>query len=183
MISMHRTSAVLLAAALTALTGAPATAHAGEDHGGEHEQVHSRAGAGQPMAKVKRDLSRFKDVGVAMAEGYLPVSPCETSPEGGMGYHFLNPLHVGADPTAPSVLLYEPEADGSLHLAGVEWFVPDADQDLATAGDRPSLWGRGFDGPMAGHGPGMPVHYDLHVWLYEANPRGVFEPWNPRVSC
>jgi hypothetical protein len=52
-----------------------------------------------------------------------------------------------------------------------------------THDDRPSLWGRPFDGPMTGHDPGMPVHYDLHVWLYDSNPAGVFAPWNPSVSC
>jgi hypothetical protein len=36
---------------------------------------------------------------------------------------------------------------------------------------------------MLGHEPGMPVHYDLHVWLYQANPDGVFASWNPSVSC
>ena len=31
-----------------------------------------------------------------------------------------------------------------------------------------------FDSPMLGHEPGMPVHYDLHVWLYRHNPAGLF---------
>jgi hypothetical protein len=29
----------------------------------------------------------------------------------------------------------------------------------------------------------MPIHYDLHVWLYKHNPAGMFAAWNPRVSC
>jgi hypothetical protein len=29
----------------------------------------------------------------------------------------------------------------------------------------------------------MPIHYDLHVWLYDHNPSGQLSPWNPRVSC
>jgi hypothetical protein len=36
---------------------------------------------------------------------------------------------------------------------------------------------------MLGHDPMMPVHYDLHVWLYDSNPAGVFAPWNPSVDC
>ena len=40
-----------------------------------------------------------------------------------------------------------------------------------------------FDGPMAGHAPGMPMHYDLHVWAWRANPAGTFEEWNPHVHC
>jgi hypothetical protein len=26
-------------------------------------------------------------------------------------------------------------------------------------------------------------HYDRHVWLYRENPRGIFTPFNPNVSC
>ncbi len=26
-------------------------------------------------------------------------------------------------------------------------------------------------------------HYDLHVWLYRDNPNGVFEQYNPMVTC
>jgi hypothetical protein len=29
----------------------------------------------------------------------------------------------------------------------------------------------------------MPIHYDLHVWLYKHNPAGTFAMWNPRVHC
>jgi hypothetical protein len=29
----------------------------------------------------------------------------------------------------------------------------------------------------------MPIHYDLHVWLFKPNPAGVFASWNPRVHC
>jgi hypothetical protein len=36
---------------------------------------------------------------------------------------------------------------------------------------------------MAGHAPGMPIHYDLHVWVVERNPAGVFAQWNPSVQC
>jgi hypothetical protein len=36
---------------------------------------------------------------------------------------------------------------------------------------------------MPGHQPGMPIHYDLHVWLWMDNPSGMFAPWNPRVRC
>jgi hypothetical protein len=47
----------------------------------------------------------------------------------------------------------------------------------------PQLFGRTFDGPMPGHVPGMPWHWDLHVWVWANNPSGVFEQWNPAISC
>jgi hypothetical protein len=102
-----------------------------------------------------------------------------------MGLHYVNParLQAPADPAKPQILLYGKAADGSVKLLAAEFFAPDRDQDPGTDGDRPSLFGQPFDGPMPGHGPDMPVHYDLHVWVEKANPAGVFAPWNPNVSC
>ncbi len=103
-----------------------------------------------------------------------------------MGFHYVNPALVAdgrVDPTTPDVLLFAPGRDGRLRLVGVEYLVADADQDLATDGDRPTLMGHAFDGPMPGHEPGMPVHYDLHAWVYQRNPAGELAPWNPAVRC
>ena len=58
-----------------------------------------------------------------------------------------------------------------------------ADQDVATDDDRPSLMGHAFDGPMEGHEPGMPVHYDLHTWVHQQNGAGELSAWNPDVAC
>lgn len=37
--------------------------------------------------------------------------------------------------------------------------------------------------PMAPHAPGMPWHYDLHAYIWQGNPDGIFEEWNPTVKC
>jgi hypothetical protein len=84
--------------------------------------------------------------------------------------------------TEPEQLLYAPEGNRR-KLVAVEYMVPDADQNLSTDDDRPSLFGRAFDGPMPGHNPRQPIHYDLHVWVWQANPDGVFAQWNPNVEC
>lgn len=146
------------------------------------------AGAGPlppELQRVRAALAHYHSIEHAVRDGYIPTSPCEQSPAGAMGIHYLNPALVDAviDPLRPEVLLYLPDAHGNLKLVGVEYFTPDADQDVATDGDRPSVFGQPFDGPMPGHAPGMPIHYDLHVWLYEANPAGVFASWNPAISC
>ena len=137
------------------------------------------------LKEVRAATARFHSVDQALAAGYFAASPCEESGAGAMGIHFINPalFGPGLDPLSPEVLLYAPRADGSLELVGVEYFQVDADQDLATAADRPSLFGRAFDGPMLGHNPQMPIHYDLHVWVAEANPSGIFAPWNPALNC
>jgi hypothetical protein len=103
-----------------------------------------------------------------------------------MGIHYVNAELMKPGPLVPAkppILLYAPVAGGGVELIGAEYFKPDADQDVATDGDRPSVFGRAFDGPMQGHAPGMPIHYDLHVWLWKHNPSGPFAPWNPDVKC
>jgi hypothetical protein len=144
-----------------------------------------RSGAG--LADVRRATAPYHQESRARRDGYVPAGACVELPgEGGMGVHYLNPRLAGdseVDPRQPELLLYEPRPNGRMRLVGVEWFVADADQDLATDDDRPSLLGRPFDGPMPGHEPGMPVHYDLHAYVWRHNPNGVFAPWNPRVQC
>ena len=135
---------------------------------------------------VRAATAKFSSVSVAEAAGYQAGSPCESSPAGAMGIHYVNYALVrepGVDPLRPEVLLYMPDAKGSLKLVGVEYMVVDADQNVSTDSDRPSVLGHAFQGPMLGHAPGMPIHYDLHVWVHEANPAGLFAQWNPAISC
>lgn len=182
LVALTSAGTALLAGSL--LTGGAATAHErGTPTGGA--ATHSRDGAGRQLAALKKSLAVYQDVGAAEADGFLPVSGCETSDEGAMGVHYLNPALAAQAPDAakPAILLYAPTEDGEMRLLGAEWFQADADQDVHTDEDRPTLFGQPFDGPMPGHDPTMPVHYDLHVWLFDSNPAGVFAPWNPSVHC
>jgi hypothetical protein len=132
--------------------------------------------------------SRFHSFEQAQKAGYiLPAGePCVSSPLGAMGVHVINPALMAdpsIDPLRPEILLYLPNEQGKLKLIGLEYWRADADQNLATSGDRPSVFGHPFDGPMPGHNPTMPIHYDLHVWFWETNPSGFFAPFNPAISC
>ncbi|HEX2115855.1 MAG TPA: hypothetical protein VHM01_15730 [Alphaproteobacteria bacterium] len=135
------------------------------------------------LESVRDQLAKYKDPAVAVRDGYLSTLGCVHYREGAMGVHFLNPALISptVDPARPQILVYEPKGD-KLELVAAEWFVP-----LATGVEkRPVLFGRPFDGPMAGHEPLMPEslhHYDLHVWLFKENPKGVFAAVNPKVSC
>lgn len=163
--------------------------------------VASAAGAQQaggsltPELKRTRDaLDKYKDPVVAVHDGYLSTLGCVTYPKpgapgqvpypaGGMGVHFLNVGLLGKplDPLRPQILVYEP-VGGKLELVAAEWFVPLG----PGVKERPTLFGRPFDGPMEGHHPLMPLalhHYDLHVWLWKDNPAGMFAPTNPSVKC
>jgi hypothetical protein len=140
------------------------------------------------ILKARKSTEKYQDVQVALRDGYKPVSPCVEGPPGAgaMGIHYLNDAYVAnpaIDAGKPELLLYFPQANGKLRLVGVEYFRPDADQDLTTTGDRPFLAGIPFDGPMEGHDPGMPRHYDLHAWVWKWNPGGVFTQFNPTLHC
>jgi hypothetical protein len=134
------------------------------------------------VAAVRNATEVYRDVAAAEAAGYRRVSGCEQLPGvGAMGIHYLHP-ELAADgrlvPTRPEVLLYEPTPDG-LVLVGVEYFVAEA----AVRGGRPAVLGRPLEGPMPGHSPQMPTHYDLHLWVWRDNPAGTSATWNPAVSC
>jgi hypothetical protein len=180
-----------LAAAIAAVALGALSQPAGA-HGGPHDGTASRAGQLPPdtreqLREVRRATWAFRDVDAAKAAGYAPAPECADDPKyGGMGIHYANQKLIAdgkLDITRPEILVYQPAADGGRRLGAVEYFQVDGNQDLATADDRPSLFGLPFDGPMLGHEPGMPIHYDLHVWLYKHNPAGTFAMWNPRVQC
>ena len=146
------------------------------------------------LQEVRAGLEKYQDVIVAVHDGYLSTIGCieypkgmvegaMSYPAGGMGVHLINLNFISPelDPTKPQVLIYEPHGD-ELRLVAAEWFMP-----LPVAGEtRPSIFGQDLGGPMEGHEPLMPPgmhHYDLHVWLWKANPAGVFSPTNPAIKC
>lgn len=159
-------------ALLGSLVGAATTANA--DPGN-----YDRAASRNAVTEVRQAIDPYRDVKVAEAAGYLPVSDCVSSPEGGMGFHYLNPgLAAGPiNPGQPPILLYGPDGDGSLQLLGAEWLVPIESESQ----ERPDLAGEPFNA-MDAH-DGLPPHFELHVWTHVVNPSGVFSTWNPRVSC
>lgn len=169
-----RRSTIVLAAVLTLVAVTvwlPAGAGAGDD----------------PWQAVTAATARYHSFNQAEKHGYTVAGePCVASPLGTMGFHANNPALMAdpaIDPLRPEILLYAPKANGKLTLVGVEYFKADADQNLATDSDRPSILGQPFDGPMPGHNPTMPIHFDLHVWLWQDNPSGLFAPFNPTLSC
>ncbi len=146
----------------------------------------TRDSDGALVTDIRAATARYHSPAQAERDGYVQASPCETSPAGGMGYHYVNFALLedpAIDPLRPEILLYAPRSNGTVELVGVEYLAFDDDGLLTTDGDRPHLGNVAFDGPMPGHGTDMPVHYDLHVWLYEANPSGMYAAWNPAVTC
>jgi len=171
----------LLAASIAMMTGAvvaPNLSGIASSAGGEKTLA-------RQMQRLQQVTGAYHNEALAVAGGFEPTDECAASPDGGMGYHYVNAERFDGlvNKDQPEVLLYAPGLEGTRRLTGVEYVKVDADQDLGTDDDRPVLFGRPFAGPMPGHGPGMPIHYDLHVWVWRSNPSGTFAEWNPRVSC
>ena len=141
------------------------------------------------LAAVRQATTKYHDVNVALADGFIRTPHCIQEPElGGMGIHFINPARI-MDPAInllePEILLYL-ETNGGMNLIAVEYMYPVGAPDAPVpnpAPPSPILFDRPFDGPMPGHEPGQPPHYDLHAWVWKANPSGIFASFNPKVSC
>ena len=172
------------------------------------------AGPTEPdLAAIRAATERFRDVKVALAEGYIadPMKVCDTAdmmgrPKelGAMGIHYFRPdlLGITAPPnprvdgtgthtdfTKPGILIYEPQADGSLALVAVENLVFAKAWHDAGNQRPPSFHGVEFDSMKDDPATAIDEahmfepHYDRHVWLYRDNPNGMFAQFNPNVSC
>lgn len=132
-----------------------------------------------PLAqKVRAANGRFKDVSLAIAEGYAPI-PCasDANGNGAMGIHYVNAAYLGDDKVdlaKPEAIMYEPMGDGSLSLIAVEYI---------TAKGPASLEGQLFSFTNAPNRYGLGPFYELHVWAWKPNPTGTFADMNPNVSC
>lgn len=164
------------------------------------------------LAQVRAETERFQDVKVALAEGYIrdPANMCDTADMmgrparlGAMGVHYFRPDLLGisgppnprvdgtgthTDFRKPAILVYEPQANGSMKLVAVENLV--FENAWMASHDRPPsfhgvAYDHMFDNPATAidEAHNFQPHYDRHVWLYRANPDGVFAQYNPKVSC
>lgn len=204
---MPRTPATVLAVSclsLAALVGA-ASLQAG--------QTYDPAPGEPTLEEVHRATERFRDVDVAIAEGYIrdPFDLCDTAEMmgkpaslGAMGIHYFRPdlLGISAPPSprvngngthtdflTPSILIYEPQADGLLELVAVENLVFAQAWHESGHAVPPSFHGVEYDrmaddpATAADDAHMFEPHYDRHVWIYRDNPNGAFAPFNPAVTC
>jgi hypothetical protein len=154
----------------------------------EHARGHGAPGvrAGALVDKVRRATERFKDIDVAIAEGWVPGSPCVSGPiEGAMGVHYVQPSRIGdgvLDADEPEALIYEPMPGGRVRLVGVE-FIEIADVWASTHATPPALEGHLLHLNGAPNRYGLPAFYELHVWAWQQNPNGTFADWNTLVTC
>lgn len=137
--------------------------------------------------------ARFHDLDKAKGAGWNVVVEdkqgiicIDNQPVGGMGIHYANPsllFDADLDPTRPEALVYAPNAARQTNLAALEYIVFADAWTNAGHTSKPSLFGREFLFSPDGNRFGIPAFWALHVWIWDPNPAGLFEPWNPRVQC
>jgi hypothetical protein len=134
---------------------------------------------------VRAATEKFQDPEEAKAAGYAMALGCVSGPnEGAMGLHFIKGDLVGddqLDPQQPEALIYEP-VQGKLKLVGVE-FIVDAFLWHQTNAGPPVLMGHLTQYVGSPNRYALNAFYELHVWAWKENPKGVFSDWNPKVSC
>lgn len=164
------TTTATLASLVALLTGMTAAA-APSGERGQSELAQVRA-ATAPLHRVEA----AEAAGHRLLEG---LDHCFDNPGvGAMGYHYIDPdrLDLDLDPRKPEALVYAPDARGKLKLAAVEYIVP------------AEAWDAHHEHPPQVLGQHLHLNaalgvYVLHAWIFKNNPAGIFEDWNPNVSC
>jgi hypothetical protein len=196
----------ILAVCLGLALAGPVAAQGAGTHG-------SHAKASEPsLEDLRKATERFRDVEVALAEGYIadPGNMCVTAAMeglprqlGSMGIHYFRPDLLGitaveprvngvgihTDFLTPAILVYEPQADGSLELVAIENLIFQNAWHEAGNTAPPEFHGNEYysvvNNPVTDvdEAHGFEPHYELHIWLYRDNPNGMFAPFNPAVTC
>jgi len=151
---------------------------------GHHAEI-DHAAQNKLLAAVRQATAAYNRVETAIADGYVPASPCVVdfiNDTGAMGVHYVKFELVDGElnPLEPEALVYEPLPNGKLKLVAVEYIVV---ADLLEDRDEAPMFGQK---PMDDHLHGQPLgfpHYQLHVWIWKNNSSGMYTPFNPKVSC
>jgi hypothetical protein len=143
------------------------------------------------LDRVKDATRQYQTLKVARADGYAKLKDAEgiacidMPGEGGMGVHFVNGDLVGdaeVHGKTPELLVYDPTPDG-MRLVALEYVVFRKAWRAEHPSGRPSLFGQKFELVKKGNRYGLPAFYELHLWAWKKNPSGMFNDWNPRVTC
>ena len=154
----------------------------------------SPASAGaDDLSTARAATAQFHQVDVAKADGYgilvrdLAGITCIDSPGVGvMGIHYANGLALGdavLDPAQPEALVYQPLPNGKLRLVAAEYIVFQGAWLEAGNTAGPRLFGQPLKLVLAGNRYGLPPFYEIHAWIWQNNPDGMFKDWNPSGSC
>lgn len=135
------------------------------------------------LTGVREAIAQYQTTEQAQAAGWdlqEDLDQCFDKPGvGAMGFHYIDAdrLDTVVDPLDPEAIIYAPDANGDMELVAVEYIVPAEDWDAEGNDALPEAHGQSF------HLNEELGVYVLHAWLFRENSTGMFEDWNPDVSC
>jgi hypothetical protein len=125
----------------------------------------------QELAAARRATAKYHDLAQAEADGYVSIDLYES----GEGFHWVNVSLIDGifDPAHPEILLYAPvPGEARLQLVAVEYVVPLSEPRPAGFTGSADKWREDAEEFSL---------WELTAWIWEHNPKGVFEYLNPRV--
>ena len=120
------------------------------------------------LQQARIATARYNNFDNAIRDGYVDINV--VVPE--MGYHYLKTEYLDGtfEYARPEILVYNKEENGRMKLVALEYATPvSANPPVGFAGDN-DVWSV-YQG----------VLWTLHAWVWEYNPKGVFNPTNPLV--
>jgi len=129
----------------------------------------------QELAQLKNAVEPYADFETAKAAGYDVDA---TGYRKQMGHHFVNGALVDDffELEKPEILIFAPDAMGTMQLVGVEYIVPIADID------NPQPAPEGFTGDEDVWEVNTEFNvWMLHAWIIKENPNGIFTAMNPSI--
>ena len=120
---------------------------------------------------VRTATTQFATIEAALDAGYVDIDVVMQN----MGHHYLNAdlLDATFEVDRPEILVYAPDAGGTMRLVAVEYAVPLALSENAPAGftSDDDVWDRNETFEL----------WTLHAWVHLDNPDGVFTAHNRTV--
>jgi hypothetical protein len=197
-LQISRTTSTLVVAAALIATSFAATAGGATGRHTQRGGVGAQASLDRQLALALRATARYAtNLALARRSGYRIIVPLV--PE--MGYRFMNRSVTGFDVRKPSILVYE-HRDHRWQLGAIEWVFTSKPVRPPLPGARYGSFGAGChysDGTFvpAENQSGCPrsaprTHaafsfwhprlVTMHVWLWSANPNGLFSGTNPAAD-
>ena len=123
------------------------------------------------LGDVRTATTQYATLDAALAAGYADIDVVMQN----MGHHYLNAdlLDATFQVDAPEILVYAPDAGGTMRLVAVEYAVPFSLAEVAPEGftGDADVWDSNETFEL----------WTLHAWVHRDNPDGVFASHNPTV--
>jgi hypothetical protein len=151
----------------------------------------ANAGAAD-LSTARAATAQFQQIDAATAAGYgefhdaANIACIESPGVGVMGIHYVNGTLVGdavLDPARPEALVYQRLPNTKLRLVAAEYIVFQGAWEATGSTTGPTLFGQPLKLVPMPNRYGLPPFYEIHAWIWQNNPSGMFKDFNPSGSC